>query len=169
MNPEAALGGGLSTFARLVCYELANVNIGILGFAKEGNVYIESAAHCNCAIKDTSERFTMPTVLLIDASLSMCRPVELADRPEPMQLRHLAVDGLNHLLQYLAIHCKLEFCSIVVYSSLWEVVEPFTRDFDALRDRLTRLQFYDRTAFEAGIEGAKQAVLHEWGATCSCQ
>ncbi|XP_022671148.1 integrator complex subunit 14-like isoform X1 [Varroa jacobsoni] len=111
----------------------------------------------------------MPTVLLIDASLSMCRPVELADRPEPMQLRHLAADGLNHLLQYMAIHCKLEFCSIVVFSSLWEVVEPFTRDFDALRERLSRLQFYDRTAFEAGIEGAKQAVLHEWGVTCSCQ
>ncbi|XP_022671152.1 integrator complex subunit 14-like isoform X2 [Varroa jacobsoni] len=58
----------------------------------------------------------MPTVLLIDASLSMCRPVELADRPEPMQLRHLAADGLNHLLQYMAIHCKLEFCSIAFVS-----------------------------------------------------
>ncbi|XP_028966546.1 integrator complex subunit 14 [Galendromus occidentalis] len=111
----------------------------------------------------------MPTVFLVDASLSMCKPVSLQDRAEPMQIRHLAAEGLNHLLQYMAIHCKLEFCSVVVFSSLWEVVEPFTRDFDALRDRLTRLQFYDKTNIEVGIEGAKHAVLQEWGASCSCQ
>ena len=55
----------------------------------------------------------MPTVLLLDVSLSMSQPVTMADCSEEYQLRHLAVHGLNTLLDLSAEHSKLEFFSLV--------------------------------------------------------
>jgi hypothetical protein len=57
----------------------------------------------------------MPTVLLLDVSLSMSQPVTIPDCNEEYQLRHLAVHGLNTLLDLSAEHSKLEFFSLVSY------------------------------------------------------
>ncbi|EEC13758.1 conserved hypothetical protein, partial [Ixodes scapularis] len=109
----------------------------------------------------------MPTVILLDVSLSMCRPVP--DSAEPLQVRHLAVHGINAFLDHMAQHCKLEFATLVVFSSLWEVVVPFTRDFDSIRAALARVECHDKTNLEAGLEGAKQALQDEWGHSMPCQ
>lgn len=55
----------------------------------------------------------MPTVIALDVSLSMSRPVMLSDTPEEYQRRHLAVHGINTYLDYLSANYKLEFVSLV--------------------------------------------------------
>ena len=63
----------------------------------------------------------MPTVILLDVSLSMSRPVG-GDTPgqnndddvvEVMLRKNLAAQGCNLLLDHFAQHCKLEFSSLV--------------------------------------------------------
>ena len=65
----------------------------------------------------------MPTLLLLDVSLSMSRPVPGAggggggggDNEEGgmIQIRQLAVHAINTLLDYFTQHSKLEFVSLV--------------------------------------------------------
>lgn len=54
----------------------------------------------------------MPTVILLDLSLSMTRPVILADGTETTR-KQLAVNGINAFLDHLSIHSKLEFIALV--------------------------------------------------------
>ena len=59
----------------------------------------------------------MPTIIVLDISLSMRRTVIAANgidslSNEPTR-HHLAVCGIHTLLQYLQSHCKLEFVSLV--------------------------------------------------------
>jgi len=60
----------------------------------------------------------MPTVLLLDVSLSMSRTVLGAALSSPVvdanTYRHLAVHGINSLLDYLTTNNKLEFVSLVL-------------------------------------------------------
>ncbi|XP_064474266.1 integrator complex subunit 14-like [Ornithodoros turicata] len=111
----------------------------------------------------------MPTVLVLDVSLSMCRPVNTPDSTEPFQVRNLAIHGINTLLDHLNQHCKLEFSSLVIFSSLWELVVPFTRDFELLKSGLLKVECHDRTNLQIGLEGARQVVLDEWGSSMPCQ
>ena len=55
----------------------------------------------------------MPTILLLDTSLSMTRPVPTTDNTEEYQRRHLAIHGINAFLDHLTANAKLEFVSLV--------------------------------------------------------
>ena len=57
----------------------------------------------------------MPTVILLDVSLSMIRPVIQADTGESCTILQLAIHGINFLLDYLTTHLKLEFVSLVCH------------------------------------------------------
>jgi len=61
--------------------------------------------------------FAMPTVLLLDVSLSMSRTVLGAALSSPTTdantYRSLAVHGINSMLDYLTANNKLEFISLV--------------------------------------------------------
>lgn len=111
----------------------------------------------------------MPTVILLDASLSMSRPVIISDCNEEYQRRHLAIHGLNSFLDHLAVNFKLEFVSLVVFSSLWEIVVPFTRDFENVKSQLGKVEDYDKTCIRVALEGVKTFVLDEWGTGSPCQ
>ncbi|XP_013781379.1 integrator complex subunit 14-like [Limulus polyphemus] len=111
----------------------------------------------------------MPTVLLLDVSLSMCRPVLQPDIAEPYQLRNLAVHGLNSLLDFINQHCKLEFCSLIIFSSSCEILSPFTRDLESVKKALLNIDFYDKTCIETALGSTKNAVLEEWGGSVPCQ
>lgn len=78
------------------------------------------------------KRWAMPTVVLMDVSLSMTRPVSL-DGIEEFQRKNLAVHGLNMLFEHMASNYRLEFTSLMAFSSLWELLVPFTRDYNALQ------------------------------------
>lgn len=78
----------------------------------------------------------MPTVVLMDVSLSMTRPVVLdgsSSSSEEFQRKNLAVHGLNMLFEHMASSYRLEFTALMAFSSLWELLVPFTRDYNALQ------------------------------------
>ncbi|PSN37585.1 von Willebrand factor A domain-containing protein 9 [Blattella germanica] len=111
----------------------------------------------------------MPTVIVVDVSLSMSRPVIIPETGETYTHQSLAVYGINTLLEYLSVHSKLEFVSLIAFSSLYELVSPFTRDFDTLKAKLQQLEEYDKTCIETALHGVNQFVLGEWGSGTACQ
>ena len=55
---------------------------------------------------------SMPTVLALDVSLSMGRPVK-TDSPDDFNRKNLAIHGISTLLDHFTTNCKLEFTSLV--------------------------------------------------------
>ena len=55
----------------------------------------------------------MPTIILLDVSLSMSRVVQTGDPVEEMTRRQIAISGINTFLDYLTVNCKMEFISLV--------------------------------------------------------
>lgn len=111
----------------------------------------------------------MPTVILLDVSLSMCRSVATADTHEILTVKHLALYGLNVLLDYMTVNTKLEFTSLMLFSSLWERNVPFTRDFESIKNALNSLEaFYDRTNIFNALRGVQDLLNEEWGNNFPC-
>uniref|UniRef100_A0A8C1BJ27 Integrator complex subunit 14 n=1 Tax=Cyprinus carpio carpio TaxID=630221 RepID=A0A8C1BJ27_CYPCA len=110
----------------------------------------------------------MPTAVLLDSSLSMTRPVSV-EGSEEFQRKNLAVHGLTMLFEHMATNYRLEFTSLVSFSSLWEVLVPFTRDYNTLQEALNNLEDYDKTCLEAALQGVSNIVQQEWGTSCPCQ
>ncbi|XP_051166296.1 integrator complex subunit 14 [Leptopilina boulardi] len=116
----------------------------------------------------------MPTMIALDVSLSMRRPVPGASSTdtlpsEQLTRHHLAVQGINVLLDYLQTNCKLEFVSLVVFSSLYEVICPFTRDYDQIRSQLQNIEECDKTCIETALLGVNSIIMSEWGNSTACQ
>lgn len=62
----------------------------------------------------------MPTVILMDVSLSMSRPVPTSDTTETHTRHTIATAAVNTFLDYLTIHAKLEYVALVSFSSVYE-------------------------------------------------
>ena len=56
---------------------------------------------------------SMPVVLGLDVSLSMGRLIKTESSSEEISRKHLAIGGLNHLLDLIGANLKLEFTSLV--------------------------------------------------------
>ncbi|XP_033108832.1 integrator complex subunit 14-like [Anneissia japonica] len=110
----------------------------------------------------------MPTVILLDVSLSMTRPVNDA-AGETLSRRELAHRGISTLMEYIAKHQRLEFVSLVIFSSLYEVVVPFTRNYEEIEAALSKIEDYDKTCVELALAGVRDMILDEWGANAACQ
>lgn len=110
----------------------------------------------------------MPTVVLLDVSLSMLRRVQTPE-DEFVERRHLAIRGLHTFFDYLSSKFKLEFSALLAFSSLWEIVVPFTRDYQALKQGCVTVDVYDKTSFENGFSGVAGHVIEEWGTSVPCQ
>ncbi|KAE8618451.1 hypothetical protein XENTR_v10009387 [Xenopus tropicalis] len=110
----------------------------------------------------------MPTVVVMDVSLSMTRPVPV-EGTEEFQRKHLAVHGLTMLFEHMATNYKLEFTAMVVFSSLWELMVPFTRDYNTLQEALSNIDDYDKTCLESALQGVSSVVQQEWGASIPSQ
>lgn len=57
----------------------------------------------------------------------------------------------------------------IIFSSLYEIVIGFTREFDIVRQALASLEEYDKTNLKAGLLGVSQLILEEWGNGTPCQ
>ena len=57
----------------------------------------------------------------------------------------------------------------IVFSSLFEYVEAFTRDYDKIKSSLNNLHLYDKTFIEAGLTAATSIIVDEWGYVTPCQ
>lgn len=109
----------------------------------------------------------MPTVLLLDRSLSMRRSVS---RDHSEMTRHdLACRGLEWFLRYMKDRFPLEYASLLSFSSQCDVVVPFTREYEQLIEALEKITVMDRTELLSGILGLMEVMVFEWGAFAPCQ
>lgn len=113
----------------------------------------------------------MPTIILFDLSLSMCRSVELNDTGESYTFQNLANYGLIELLDYMSANNKMEYVSLMYFSSLWERNVSFTRDYDSIKLALAKScdTFYDTTNIENALKGVQEYVQEEWGKSIPVQ
>ncbi|XP_076444143.1 integrator complex subunit 14-like isoform X2 [Babylonia areolata] len=93
----------------------------------------------------------------------------MPDTPELYQRRHLAVHGINALLDFISVNAKLEFTSLVSFSYLWERTVAFTRDYEALKTALTKVELYNKTCMETALAGVTTVVQEEWNYGVPCQ
>ncbi|XP_046461521.1 integrator complex subunit 14-like [Daphnia pulex] len=110
----------------------------------------------------------MPLAIVLDVSLSMSRVVSTPEEEEEYQRKHLAIHGINVLLDHLNTHSKLEFVSLVVFSSMYEILSSFTRDYDAVRAKLQNIEDRDKTYLEAALHGVSILINDEWGQNTPC-
>lgn len=108
----------------------------------------------------------MPTVVLLDVSLSMAKPLscsQTGNSGESHTCISLAVRGLKLLFEHISTHLKLEFSMLVQFSSLWEVLVPFTRDYCKLKSALDNIECFDKTYLESVLSGVTPLIMDEWG------
>ena len=88
----------------------------------------------------------MPTLILMDSSLSMLRPSSRSPEnggdngfdhiAEPFQLMDLAKWGVDWLLSHIEKVYKLEHVAVLDYASQCDLVVPFTRDIAEVRAKV---------------------------------
>ena len=79
----------------------------------------------------------MPTVILLDNSLSMLRPVAAPSGDKVSETYfELAKVGLDRLLAHLEAKFKLESVGLLAFSSGYAILSPFTRDVSSVRTKL---------------------------------
>ena len=103
----------------------------------------------------------MPTVLLLDKSLSMKRPLS-TDNGKETRL-NMAKDGLSVLLTYMERTFPLEQISLVTFSSTCDIIVPFTRDHLELKEGLNDIMVGDKTDINNGLKVVIDSVVREWG------
>lgn len=109
----------------------------------------------------------MPTVVLLDTSLSMRRP---ASKTRLDETRHsLACKGLEWFFEYLNKSFPYEYTSLHAFSSGCETIASFTRDYKHLISKLADIPFYDRTDLHSALSTVVEVVVAEWGAFAPCQ
>ena len=113
----------------------------------------------------------MPTVVLLDVSLSMLKTIQDGDQQadNSVNKRVLGIRGLYAFFDYLSEHCKLEFTALIAFSSLWEIVVRFTRDYEALKDGCMNVDTYDKTFLGNALNGVSNLVIEEWGCSVPIQ
>lgn len=110
----------------------------------------------------------MPTVVILDCSLSMKCPV---DRKAPNSASHLtlAVDGITWFFDYLADKFPLEYTAVLTCSSACKTLASFSKDYQKLKAKLDGITVYDKTDLRSAISTAVEVVIGEWGAFVPCQ
>lgn len=123
----------------------------------------------------------MPTVIIVDNSLSMGRlvgkkekdyrpqtpksPQETITIDDDVEIRHLAIKGLSFLLDQIETNCRLEHVALLQFSSLCELTVPFTRDIDQVRSKLSTISCQDKSLLEVGLQAVAGLIMEEWGAS----
>jgi len=107
----------------------------------------------------------MPTLILLDVSLSMARQVERGLENTETRIIDLASKFIRNFIDNLASNCSEEYTSIVAFSSLHEVVVKYTKDFDELKAACNEFVIYDKTIYEKMFVGVENMITEEWGKT----
>uniref|UniRef100_A0A8C4Q4C6 Integrator complex subunit 14 n=1 Tax=Eptatretus burgeri TaxID=7764 RepID=A0A8C4Q4C6_EPTBU len=110
----------------------------------------------------------MPTVVLLDTSLSMARPI-CGEAADEVQRKHLAAHGLGILFEHLSSQYRLEFTALAAFSSACKLLVPFTRDCNVLQEELSCVDDQDKTCIEVALQTASTLVQEEWGLNTCCQ
>jgi len=102
----------------------------------------------------------MPTVLLVDVSISLGRAV---NKNHPTTRLELVQRGVLQFLQEMEEHRPYENTMLLTFSSKSQVICPFTRDYTSLKNALYSLTLQDKTNLVAGLETAKECVIKQFG------
>ncbi|XP_034474760.1 integrator complex subunit 14 [Drosophila innubila] len=101
----------------------------------------------------------MPTIIALDASLSMLRPV-------PGRNEHtyqsLALKGIQHLLDNLTGAGKLEHLALVSYTTVCELKVDFTRDYDQIRQAIKKIEPLDKACLMTMLK-TSVSLMATWG------
>ena len=81
----------------------------------------------------------------------------------------LAVEGLTQFTDYLSQHHSHEYLALMAYSSKCELIIPFTKRHEDVREGLKGEEVYDRGDLRGALETVVDIVVHEWGAFVPCQ
>lgn len=109
----------------------------------------------------------MPTLVLVDTSLSMLRLASHDDHGS--QRKQLAEEGIGRLLEHLRTNFPLEFSSLMAFSSDCDLIVEWTRDYDMLTAGLISLGVGDKTNLLPALKKAGGCCLSEWGVSAPCQ
>lgn len=108
----------------------------------------------------------MPTIILLDVSLSMCRTVKniipASETDATLEIKQLANVGIGTLLDYFAQNSQLEYTSLIVFSSLWEIRHQFTRHHESIKNGIYDLDLYDKSNIVNAVRGVLSLKLNEW-------
>ena len=116
----------------------------------------------------------MPTVILLDRSLSMRRPAGPPSASKDAEndeetLHGLACKGLEWFFGYMDEYYSLEYTSLFSYSAECEILVPFTRDYGQLKEKLADLSVQDRTDLGSALVAMVDLIVAEWGSFAPCQ
>lgn len=109
----------------------------------------------------------MPTVFLIDCSLSMMRPAS-SEEGSPTRLELARVSG-SLFFDHLAQCFPLEDTALLSFSSSCDITLSFTRDYEKLKSKLEEISVQDRTDLHNALALVVDLVNKEWGSFAPCQ
>ncbi|ALC38028.1 CG4785 [Drosophila busckii] len=101
----------------------------------------------------------MPTIIALDASLSMLRPVPGRN---DHTYQSLALKGIQHLLDNLTVAGKLEHLALVTYSTVCELKVDFTRDYDQIRQAIKKVEPLDKACLITMLKTCV-SLMASWG------
>lgn len=105
----------------------------------------------------------MPTLVLLDRSLSMNRPIHNNDDDSCTTRLSLAKEGLQTLFAYFETVFPSEYVSLVSFSSDCQLMYPFSKYHKEIREALDLVTSEDRTDLSSALHFVTDTVSKEWG------
>ncbi|XP_011183560.2 integrator complex subunit 14 [Zeugodacus cucurbitae] len=105
----------------------------------------------------------MPTIIALDVSLSMQRQIPGRSEENALTYHQLAVKGISQLLEHLSATSKLEYVSLIIYSTTSEVKVDFTRDYDMIRQALKKVEPGDKLCLISMLKNVASILSTNWG------
>eukprot|EP00051_Salpingoeca_urceolata_P001867 m.44730 g.44730 ORF g.44730 m.44730 type:complete len:462 (+) comp11730_c0_seq1:173-1558(+) len=119
----------------------------------------------------------MPTLIMLDCSLSMARRVPAscgvgsAESAVPTTRFDLAKAAVQALLDYLLATLPWEYCALASFSSSCRVLEDFSTEANYLemKRQLSLLGIEDKTLIDVALSTASKAIQDHFGRETPCQ
>ncbi len=103
----------------------------------------------------------MPTVILLDNSLSMCRNVTNHSDPTTTT-RQISHQIIQRLVDHISQNEKTEHLALVAYSSTAQILSDFTTDYAKISDSVANLVPGDIACLEEGLNKVSDLVINEF-------
>ncbi|XP_017469201.1 PREDICTED: von Willebrand factor A domain-containing protein 9 isoform X1 [Rhagoletis zephyria] len=111
----------------------------------------------------------MPTIIALDVSLSMQRQIPGRSEENTLTYHQLALKGMSQLLEHLSSTSKLEYVSLITYSTISEVKVDFTRDYDVIRQAVKKVESGDKLCIISMLKNVASILSTNWGTQNYCQ
>lgn len=110
----------------------------------------------------------MPTVILLDNSLSMCK-YATTKKEKSLTKRELSHLITRRYIEHISKIDSYEYVALIAYSSTAEIVSKFTREYTKIFDSLDKLKIGDCACIEEGLNKVSDIVVDEWACYTNIQ